>query len=234
MTVESDKDLAGLRNAGRVVRLAMEAMKANLQPGMTTTKLDAIGAEVFERHGARSAPQLVYDFPGVNCISINDEAVHGIPGGRIIEPGDLIKIDVSAELDGYIADAAVVGAGLAVLGLAVLGNALSPSWEPRRPPADFGYGSLPPVPEPTSSAGSASYAIEREDVRMPVRDTVHGGTVVSPAEDGRYPAVVFVNGAAWGARALLLVWGGLNVAAGALVLTGVVATPAAVDWMALR
>jgi hypothetical protein len=101
-----------------------------------------------------------------------------------------------------------------VLGLAVLGNALSPSWEPRRPPADFGYGSLPPVPEPTSSAGSASYAIEREDVRMPVRDTVHGGTVVSPAEDGRYPAVVFVHGAAWGASALLLVWGGLNVAAG--------------------
>jgi methionyl aminopeptidase len=107
MTVESDKDLAGLRNAGRVVRLAIEAMKANLQPGMTTAELDAIGAEVFERHGARSAPQLVYDFPGVSCISINDEAVHGIPGGRVMEPGDLIKIDGAAELDGYIADAAV-------------------------------------------------------------------------------------------------------------------------------
>src|SRR3712207_9353760 len=107
MTVESDKDLAGLRNAGRVVRLAIEAMKANLQPGMTTADLDAIGAEVFERHGARSAPQLVYDFPGVNCICVNDEAVHGVPGDRIIEPGDLVKIDVTAELDGYIADAAV-------------------------------------------------------------------------------------------------------------------------------
>jgi methionyl aminopeptidase len=107
MTVESDKDLAALRNAGRVVRLAVEEMKANLQPGMTTAELDAIGAEVFERHGARSGPQLVYDFPGVNCISINDEAVHGIPGGRVIEPGDLIKIDVTAELDSYIADAAV-------------------------------------------------------------------------------------------------------------------------------
>ena len=107
MTVESDKDLAGLRNAGRVVRLAIEAMKANLQLGMTTAELDAIGAEVFEHHGARSAPQVVYDFPGVNCISINDEAVHGIPGGRVIEPGDLVKIDVTAELDGYIADAAV-------------------------------------------------------------------------------------------------------------------------------
>jgi methionyl aminopeptidase len=107
MTVESDKDLAALRNAGRVVRLAVEAMKANLRPGMITAELDAIGAEVFERHGARSAPQVVYDFPGVNCISINDEAVHGIPGGRIIQPGDLVKIDVTAELDGYIADAAI-------------------------------------------------------------------------------------------------------------------------------
>jgi methionyl aminopeptidase len=107
MTVESDRDLAGLRSAGRVVRLAIEAMKANLQPGMTTADLDAIGAEVFERHRARSAPQLVYDFPGVNCICVNDEAVHGVPGDRIIEPGDLVKIDVTAELDGYIADAAV-------------------------------------------------------------------------------------------------------------------------------
>jgi methionyl aminopeptidase len=107
MTVESDRDLAGLRKAGRVVRLAIEEMKASLQPGITTGELDAIGAEVFERHGARSAPQVVYDFPGVNCISVNDEAVHGVPGDRVIKPGDLVKIDVTAELDGYIADAAV-------------------------------------------------------------------------------------------------------------------------------
>ncbi len=107
MTVESDRDMAGLRRAGRVVRLAIEEMRTNLQPGMTTAELDAIGAEVFERHGARSAPQVVYNFPGVNCISVNDEAVHGIPGDRAIEPGDLVKIDVTAELDGYVADAAV-------------------------------------------------------------------------------------------------------------------------------
>ncbi len=107
MTIESDRDLAGLRKAGRVVALALAQMRANLQPGMTTAELDAIGAEVFERHGARSAPQVVYNFPGVNCISVNDETVHGVPGGRIIEPGDLVKIDVTAELDGYMADAAV-------------------------------------------------------------------------------------------------------------------------------
>jgi methionyl aminopeptidase len=107
MTIESDRDLAGLRKAGRVVALALAEMKANLQPGITTAELDAIGAEVFEKYGARSAPQMVYDFPGVNCISLNDEAVHGVPGDHIIEPGDLVKIDVTAELDGYIADAAI-------------------------------------------------------------------------------------------------------------------------------
>lgn len=107
MTIESDKDLAGLSRAGRVVALALAEMKANLQPGMTTAELDAIGAEVFERYGARSAPDILYGFPGVNLISLNDEAVHGVPGGRTISPGDLVKIDVTAELDGYIADAAV-------------------------------------------------------------------------------------------------------------------------------
>ena len=107
MTVESEKDLAGLRRVGRVVGLALREMRENLEPGMTTGELDGVGARLFERFGARSAPQLVYGFPGVNCISVNDEAVHGVPGDRVIERGDLVKIDVTAELDGYIADAAV-------------------------------------------------------------------------------------------------------------------------------
>ena len=107
MTVETEKDLAGLRRAGRVVALALREMKGSLEPGMTTGELDAVGARVFERFGARSAPKLVYGFPGVNLISVNDEAVHGVPGDRVMEPGDLVKIDVTAELDGYIADAAV-------------------------------------------------------------------------------------------------------------------------------
>ena len=87
--------------------LAIEAMKAALEPGMTTAELDAVGVEVYERYGARSAPQLVYGFPGVNLISVNDEAVHGVPGGRIIQRGDLVKIDVTTEIGGYVADAAV-------------------------------------------------------------------------------------------------------------------------------
>ena len=108
MTIDSDKDLQGLRRVGRVVALAREEMRRAVEPGMSTRELDWIGAGVFERYGARSAPNLVYGFPATNCISLNDEAVHGIPSpGRAIRPGDLVKIDVTAELDGYMADSAV-------------------------------------------------------------------------------------------------------------------------------
>ena len=108
MTIGSDKDLQGLRRVGRVVALARDEMKRAVEPGMTTRELDRIGAGVFERYGARSAPNLVYGFPATNCISLNDEAVHGIPSPeRTIRPGDLVKIDVTAELGGYMADSAV-------------------------------------------------------------------------------------------------------------------------------
>jgi len=107
VSIESEEDLAGLRAAGRVVAEALAAMRAAVRPGVTTRELDEIGGNVFARHGARSAPQLAYDFPGVNCISVNDEAVHGVPSNRALVAGDLIKLDVTAELDGYMADAAV-------------------------------------------------------------------------------------------------------------------------------
>lgn len=106
MTVESERDMEGLRKVGKVVHLALEEMRSSLEPGMTTSDLDLIGAKTFERHGARSAPNMTYGFPGVNLISVNDEAVHGVPGDRAIESGDLVKMDVTAELDGYIADSA--------------------------------------------------------------------------------------------------------------------------------
>ena len=59
-----------------------------------------------QRQGARSAPILAYKFPGFTCISLNDEAAHGIPGERVIQAGDLVNVDVSAELEGYWADTA--------------------------------------------------------------------------------------------------------------------------------
>jgi methionyl aminopeptidase len=112
MSIESEHDLAGLRAAGRVVADALAAMKAAVRPGVTTRQLDEVGRSVFAARGARSAPQLAYDFPGTNCISVNDEAVHGVPSDRRLEDGDIVKLDVTAELDGYMADAAItVGVG---------------------------------------------------------------------------------------------------------------------------
>jgi methionyl aminopeptidase len=107
MTLDSPADMVGLKRIGRVVALALQAMKENVRPDVTTAELDAIAAEIFAQHQARSAPQLTYNFPGATCISINNEAAHGIPGSRKIQPGDLVNLDVSAELDGYFADAAV-------------------------------------------------------------------------------------------------------------------------------
>jgi len=74
------------------------------EPGMTTRDLDLLGARLLEEHGARSAPRLTYNFPGATCISINEEAAHGIPGDRVIRAGDVLNVDVSAELGGYFAD----------------------------------------------------------------------------------------------------------------------------------
>ena len=107
MSIDSPEDDAGIRRAGRAVAETLRAMEAAAQPGVTTQDVDDAGRSVLVRHGARSAPQLVYGFPGFNLVSVNDEIVHGIPGGRRLRPGDVVKLDVTAELDGYIADAAV-------------------------------------------------------------------------------------------------------------------------------
>src|SRR5436190_3859071 len=106
MSIESQEDWVGLREAGEVVRLALEALEQNARPGITTADLDAVASDVFARHGARSAPELVYGFPGTVLISVNDEVVHGVPGARRLQSGDIVKFDVTAEKGGYMADAA--------------------------------------------------------------------------------------------------------------------------------
>jgi methionyl aminopeptidase len=106
MSIESPNDLAGMKKVGRVVADVLDAMRRAIRPGLTTGELDGIAARWLALHGARSAPREEYQFPGYTCISVNEEIVHGIPGERCIEAGDVVKIDVTAELDGYIADAA--------------------------------------------------------------------------------------------------------------------------------
>jgi len=107
MSINGPEELAGMRAAGSVVRLMLEAMRRAVRPGITTAELDTVGADVMRRHGAQSAPAIVYGFPGVSCISVNEEAVHGIPGPRAVQDGDLVKLDVTIEKDGFMADAAV-------------------------------------------------------------------------------------------------------------------------------
>jgi len=107
MSIQDEQELVYLKAVGHIAREVLEAMKAEVQPGVTTQYLDDVGARVMEKHGARSAPQMVYKFPGANCISLNDETVHGIPGDRKLKEGDLVKLDVTVEKDGYMADTAV-------------------------------------------------------------------------------------------------------------------------------
>lgn len=104
MSIETQADVEALKRVGAVVAEARDAMGRAVAPGVTTSDLDEIGRDVLEKHGARSAPQLAYRFPRATCISVNDEIAHGIPGTRALREGDLVNIDVSAELDGYFAD----------------------------------------------------------------------------------------------------------------------------------
>ncbi len=104
MTISNDKELAALSRIGSIVARCRDAMCAHAQVGMSTRELDAFGEAFLTREGARSAPRVMYDFPGATCISINEEIAHGIPGDRLIEAGDVVNIDVSAELDGYYSD----------------------------------------------------------------------------------------------------------------------------------
>lgn len=104
MSIESEQDLLALRRIGRIVANCLQAMGRALEPGMTTRELDEVGRRYLALHGARSAPKLVYDFPGTTCISVNEQAAHGIPGDKILKASDLVNIDVSAEMNGYFAD----------------------------------------------------------------------------------------------------------------------------------
>jgi len=107
MSIESYEQLVALREVGHICHLALRAMANFVRPGVTTRQIADAGATVMRENGARSAPAMVYGFPGEICISVNDQAVHGIPSEREIRPGDLVKLDVTFEKNGYMADAAI-------------------------------------------------------------------------------------------------------------------------------
>lgn len=105
MIINTEEDLKGMRTVSEAVALTLRKMHQYVEPGMSTRELDEYGGRLLSQYGARSAPYLVYRFPGHSCISINDEVCHGIPSDKkIIKDGDLVNIDVSAELGGYWSD----------------------------------------------------------------------------------------------------------------------------------
>lgn len=107
MSIDTPEELEGMRRVGALVAETLRAMRDAVRPGVTTGALDEVAAAVFARHGAQSGPQATYDFPGVTCISVNEEVVHGVPGARVLREGDLVTLDVTPELDGFLADAAI-------------------------------------------------------------------------------------------------------------------------------
>jgi methionyl aminopeptidase len=108
MCIESPEELEGLQKIGRIVALTLQAMQRAVRPGITTAELDEIAGRELAQQGAEPSPSLVYGFPGVSCISVNSQVLHGIPDREsIIRPGDLVKLDLTAQKDGYVADAAV-------------------------------------------------------------------------------------------------------------------------------
>jgi len=105
MSITKESDLSGMRKASEAVAYTLKEMINHAQPGMSTKELDDFGANILDRFGARSAPNLAYKFPGWTCISVGGEFCHGVPTEkRILKEGDLINIDVSAELNGFWAD----------------------------------------------------------------------------------------------------------------------------------
>ena len=105
MSITKESELIGMKKASEAVALTLKEMRKFAKPGMTTKELDNYGGQILSDLRAKSAPYLTYRFPGWTCISVNNEFCHGIPSEKkILEEGDLINIDVSAELDGFWSD----------------------------------------------------------------------------------------------------------------------------------
>lgn len=110
--VKSDEEIAIMREAGRVVGQVLQLLVASLRPGMKEIELDQIVRKEFARRGVTPTFLGYMGYPATVCVSINDEIVHGIPGDRVIQEGDVVSIDLGATYKGFVGDSAVtVGVG---------------------------------------------------------------------------------------------------------------------------
>jgi methionyl aminopeptidase len=107
--LKSRREIGLMREAGRLVAQALAEAARMVQPGVTTREIDASIEALFEKAGAeplfKGVPGKV-PFPAVSCISVNEEVVHGVPGDRVLQPGDLVSIDTGCRLAGWCADSA--------------------------------------------------------------------------------------------------------------------------------
>lgn len=105
MSINKESELAGMQAVSEIVATVLKEMRAYAKPGMSSKTLDEFGGALLQEFGAKSAPLLTYNFPGYTCISTNHEIAHGIPTtDKVLEEGDLVNIDVSAEFNGFWAD----------------------------------------------------------------------------------------------------------------------------------
>ncbi|MGB9904290.1 MAG: type I methionyl aminopeptidase [Desulfotomaculales bacterium] len=107
ITVKSKQELAYMREAGRIAALTFAELGRAIAPGVTTGELDRLAEDFIRAKGGRPAFKGLYGFPASICASVNEEVVHGIPGLRRLENGDIISIDIGVEINGYYGDAAV-------------------------------------------------------------------------------------------------------------------------------
>jgi methionyl aminopeptidase len=105
--IKSDREIAVMRRAGRIVAIVLEILSRKLRAGMKTKELDVIAGEELGRLGAKPSFKGYRGFPANLCVSVNDEIVHGIPGERVLAEGDIVSLDLGAIVDGFQGDAAV-------------------------------------------------------------------------------------------------------------------------------
>ncbi len=105
--IKSDREIAIMRQAGRIVATILEVLSEQVRPGIKTKELDVIAARELERLGARPSFKGYRGFPANLCVSVNDEIVHGIPGERVLDEGDVVSLDFGAIFEGFQGDAAV-------------------------------------------------------------------------------------------------------------------------------
>ena len=105
--IKSAREIAMMRDAGKIVAMALDAVGKKIAPGVTTEELDEVARKLITDCGAIPTFKGYHGYPANICISVNSEVVHGIPGPRVLRVGDIVSVDCGALYNGYNGDAAV-------------------------------------------------------------------------------------------------------------------------------